>query len=251
MKKTFALAMMATMLIFALVGCGHEHIWEEATCTAPKTCADCGATEGEALGHVAETWTVVKEPTCSEEGIEMSICSVCQEEVEREIATTLHTLGGWKIVVTPTKEEEGLRVNPCTVCGEEVVKESFSLTAEELEAFYKENCESISYGDLERFPGENEGKLVKFRGKVAQICYEAYSSSSYSAYRVSTQKNEYGEWWDDIVFLLVDNYDSGVRILEDDMITFYGTYDGLYTYTAVSGAPITIPQVTAEYFEFK
>lgn len=31
-----------------------EHNWTAATCTAPKTCSVCGATEGEALGHVDE-----------------------------------------------------------------------------------------------------------------------------------------------------------------------------------------------------
>ena len=29
-----------------------NHNWTDATCTAPKTCATCGTTEGEALGHV-------------------------------------------------------------------------------------------------------------------------------------------------------------------------------------------------------
>ena len=29
----------------------HTHIWQDATCTAPKTCTGCGATEGKALGH--------------------------------------------------------------------------------------------------------------------------------------------------------------------------------------------------------
>lgn len=29
----------------------HEHSWRSATCDAPKTCAKCGETEGEALGH--------------------------------------------------------------------------------------------------------------------------------------------------------------------------------------------------------
>ena len=28
----------------------HVHVFSDATCTAPKTC-ECGATEGEALGH--------------------------------------------------------------------------------------------------------------------------------------------------------------------------------------------------------
>lgn len=29
----------------------HTHTWSEATCTSPKTCTTCGATEGSALGH--------------------------------------------------------------------------------------------------------------------------------------------------------------------------------------------------------
>lgn len=28
-----------------------NHVWAEATCTSPKTCTDCGATEGKPLGH--------------------------------------------------------------------------------------------------------------------------------------------------------------------------------------------------------
>ncbi len=44
---------------------GHE--WQEATCTAPKTCAVCGATEGEALGH---DW---QEATCTAP----QICQTC------------------------------------------------------------------------------------------------------------------------------------------------------------------------------
>jgi hypothetical protein len=29
----------------------HDHIWEEATCTQPKTCSECGETEGEPVDH--------------------------------------------------------------------------------------------------------------------------------------------------------------------------------------------------------
>lgn len=32
--------------------CAGGHDWNDATCTTPKTCTVCGATEGEALGHV-------------------------------------------------------------------------------------------------------------------------------------------------------------------------------------------------------
>lgn len=54
MKKR--LTLIALVLVFALVltacGCKHE-TWNEANCETPKTCADCGETEGAPLGH---TW---------------------------------------------------------------------------------------------------------------------------------------------------------------------------------------------------
>ncbi|MCR5799760.1 MAG: hypothetical protein K6G69_06765 [Lachnospiraceae bacterium] len=43
-----------------LNACCLAHEWEEATCTEPRTCKKCGATEGEPLGH---DW---KEATCTE-----------------------------------------------------------------------------------------------------------------------------------------------------------------------------------------
>lgn len=253
MKKIFALAMMTTLIAFLFVGCGHEHVWGEATCTEPQTCIECGVLGRAALGHVAETWSVVKEPTCSEEGVETGVCTICQAEVEQAVATIPHTPGEWKTIEMPTKDEEGVRVNYCTVCGAEAERESFSLTAEEIEAFYKENCESVAYGDLERFPAEYEGKYVKFTGKVIQVCSEAESNWYYSTYRVATKETEYTffkEYMEDVVYIAVDNYDSGVRILEEDIITFYGAYEGLYTYESVSGASITIPSVIVEYFDF-
>lgn len=47
-----------------LTGC-HSHQWEEADCTTPRTCAECGETEGEALGHTWEEADCTKPVTCS------------------------------------------------------------------------------------------------------------------------------------------------------------------------------------------
>ena len=58
-----------TLIMSLLVGCGHEHTWTEATCTEPKTCSECGETDGEPLGH---TWV---EATCAEP----KHCSECGE----------------------------------------------------------------------------------------------------------------------------------------------------------------------------
>ena len=94
-----------------LGGCGGEHEWVDATCTAPRTCLTCGETKGEPLGHewdqevcgIVKTCTVCGgteanehtvvidagvEATCEEPGLtEGSHCSNCnavivaQEEI--------------------------------------------------------------------------------------------------------------------------------------------------------------------------
>ena len=62
------LALIALVLVFALglsaCGCAHE-TWTEADCLNPKTCADCGETEGEALGHAWKDATCDAPKTCS------------------------------------------------------------------------------------------------------------------------------------------------------------------------------------------
>lgn len=51
MKRHIAWGIATVWMLTALAGCGCQHQWEEATCTTPKTCTQCGETEGEALGH--------------------------------------------------------------------------------------------------------------------------------------------------------------------------------------------------------
>ncbi len=68
MKRVHIAAFLFTLL-FVLCGCGHEHTWTDATCTVPKTCSECGETEGEPLGH---SWA---DATCTEP----KTCSVCGE----------------------------------------------------------------------------------------------------------------------------------------------------------------------------
>ncbi len=72
----------------------HVHQWTDATCTAPKTCADCGETEGEALDH---DW---KDATCAAP----KTCTRC-EATEGEVLE--HT---WK-------EATCTAAKKCTVCG--------------------------------------------------------------------------------------------------------------------------------------
>ncbi len=49
MKKI--LSVFIIFVLFFLIGCRHEHSFTEASCTSPKTCSECGETEGEILPH--------------------------------------------------------------------------------------------------------------------------------------------------------------------------------------------------------
>ncbi len=63
MKKTI-ICITAVLAAVALLGCGHEHEWEEATCKKPKTCSICGETEGKPADHEWEEATCEKPKTC-------------------------------------------------------------------------------------------------------------------------------------------------------------------------------------------
>ena len=76
------------------------HTWVDATCTAPKTCSICSATEGEALGHEAGD-----EATCTA----AQICTRCDyvfvaalghDEESHEAKAATCTAIGWDAYVT-------------------------------------------------------------------------------------------------------------------------------------------------------
>lgn len=97
MKQTLWKGIGVLAICSILTGCGHEHSWTEATCTEPKTCSECGETEGEPLGH---TWV---EATCAEP----KHCSVCGETEGEALE---HTLTEANYQQAPT----------CEVCGQTV-----------------------------------------------------------------------------------------------------------------------------------
>lgn len=65
MKKRYILLCLTVFLLLSLSACGHTHKWEDATCTAPKTCVGCGETQGEKTRH-----------NVPEDGI----CTICKQK---------------------------------------------------------------------------------------------------------------------------------------------------------------------------
>lgn len=116
--------------------------------------------------------------------------------------------------------------------------------AEQEEKKYKASCKKLTFEELARNPEKVKGTKVKLTGEVVQVS-ENYISIGM---RVNITENEYG-WYEDTVYIIYYPEDGEDKILEDDIITIYGTAEGEYSYTSVMGAYITIPKILAEYVE--
>lgn len=122
-------------------------------------------------------------------------------------------------------------------------------TKKESKKEYKDSCEKIPYKSLAREPDKYKGKRVKFTGEVVQVIESSWGSGV--EYRISVTKEEYGYSADDIVYVTYTLAEGESRILEDDIVTFYGEFDGLQSYQSTLGGQITIPKVAAQYIELK
>ena len=63
--KRVVIIFIALAIAVSMAGCKCSHVWEEATCTTPKTCAECGEMEGEPLGHEWEEASHLAPKKCS------------------------------------------------------------------------------------------------------------------------------------------------------------------------------------------
>ena len=133
MKKALSLIAILCMALVLLAGCNLqptetpcEHTWADATCTAPKTCSLCGATDGEALGHNAVE-VFGQAPTCTEPGqTNFVYCDVCDKNLSeaQEIAPLGHTeetIAGTPATCTEPGMTDGKK---CTVCGVTTVEQT-------------------------------------------------------------------------------------------------------------------------------
>ena len=92
-----------------------EHAWVDATCTTPKTCSACNATEGKALGH--EYNAVVTNPTCEADGYTTYTC-IRGDHIYTN--NTVEALGHTEVIdaaKAPTCTATGLTEGKhCSVC---------------------------------------------------------------------------------------------------------------------------------------
>lgn len=106
-----------------------------------------------------------------------------------------------------------------------------------INAKWKKEYESIPYNELARNPDAYKGKKIEISGRVLQVS----EGSSENQLRVATSGN-----YDNVVMVGYNPKLVSSRVLEDDRVTVYGTYVGIYSYTSVMGATISVPGVSAK-----
>ena len=101
----------------------------------------------------------------------------------------------------------------------------------------------ITYDQLARTPDEFKSKKVKFTGKVLQVMEGSIASDP--AIRLAVNKD-----YDTVIYGKYPSQIISSRILEDDVITIYGTSYGLQSYQSTLGGTITIPYVYIDKIEY-
>lgn len=103
---------------------------KEATCTEDglktQTCTVCGDVQEEVIAKVDHTWNegeITKQPTCTEDGIKTFTCTVCGDTKTEVITATGHTFGEWVKKSDPTCESAGIEERTCASCKETETRE--------------------------------------------------------------------------------------------------------------------------------
>lgn len=103
----------------------------------------------------------------------------------------------------------------------------------------------ITYEQLARTPDEFENDKLTMTGQVVQVMED--DDNDTSNLRVAIDGN-----FDNIVVVGIKNSNlNNSHILEDDLITFYGTSRNLISYESTLGGQITVPAVGADHIDDK
>ena len=88
MTRISSILLIICSLLCCFVSCGHEHNWSNPTCITPKTCYNCGETEGNVSEHSFGSWTETKKGNCTIDSEQKRTCQYCQYEETQTIPSS-------------------------------------------------------------------------------------------------------------------------------------------------------------------
>ena len=108
--------------------------------------------------------------------------------------------------------------------------------------------ESLNYKELSRNSGVYVGTHYKFNGTISWITENVNDATAYTT--VTLGINTKGRY-DDLVYIEYDREEGETRYLENDRVTIYAEFIGLYSYEAINGATITCPRFELNKIELR
>lgn len=171
------------------------------------------------------------------------------EQTDSGFITTTIYLSDSQLGTTDLNEGDGIEIFGFTNKeGKSVVylaeRKEIAFSMKDVIADYKQRCKTYEYKNIARDPHLYQGKMARFTGQVIQVM----ESGNSVVLRVNVTKSTYG--YNDTVFVTYTKKSSQEsRILEDDIVTLYGTLEGLKSYETIFGATVTIPAMEAKYID--
>lgn len=107
---------------------------------------------------------------------------------------------------------------------------------------YKSSCKSLTFKELARNPDNVKNTKVKITGEVIQVM----EGTTYNAIRLNITKSSYGYYSDTVYIKYIPKVGED-KVLENDIITIWGTAQGDCTYTTVLKSEVTLPLIEAKY----
>ena len=150
--------------------------------------------------------------------------------------------------VVETTAEEVTTEEPTTVVP---TTEKPTEDPKKVEKEFKDSCDTIDFKTLSRNPDKYKGNNYKLTGEIIQVQESAWGDTVDLRINITKEEFEYIDdvMWTDTIFATVEIPDGEDKLLEDDVITFWGTCDGNYTYETVLGNNVSLPKIDIKYYE--
>lgn len=114
---------------------------------------------------------------------------------------------------------------------------------------FRAGCEAVNYKDLLRNPDDYMGKDITITLKVSQTGIPGGFLDS-NEYIRCYSNDEYNMWLGDVYVLVDGRTTDNSKILVDDVITVYGTFDGLQEFQlALTGTTEEYPIIIIKYLD--
>lgn len=117
----------------------------------------------------------------------------------------------------------------------DIREKAFSFYSEDK---YKKMCKNVTFDELARDKNALKGQTLTFKGEIIQVIDD-------NMYRIDITLTEYG-YTDTIIF---STGDINEKILEGDIVEFWGESVGFYEYGSIFGERITVPKIVAVYYK--